>query len=264
MDSERRKWLEQALDAAFGGESDPNKLMIKAVSEVKEGKVSAGLDILDYTSDFPDCAENVEKVGALAVIIGLITSEDPLIARRALEVLNMYLPNNARIQLAAALKYECLPAIKRSLERYYDNGEVLHLCLSVMGSLIRNVAPLEASFIREGNVQSLVGYAKTISDMKSLQKIVGIISSLSTNNDLSNLEDEVHSLTVYVYENHGTFDSQDIQFWEVASRLSQIGKCGSVCTAMFESRRRWIKSLSESSQCDFSLELETLEQIRDL
>ena len=198
MDPERRQWLEKALEAAYDGQEDPNKLMMKAVDEIKEGRISAGLDYLDYTSDFPDCAENVETVGALAVLVGLISGEDHLVVRRSLEVLNMYLPNNPRIQLSAALRYECLPALKSALQRYQNNNDIQHLCLSVMGSLVRNVAPLEASFIRDGNVRFIISSARATRDMKTIQKVVGIVSSLGNANDLKSVEDDVATLIKFI------------------------------------------------------------------
>jgi hypothetical protein len=259
MDPERRKWLETALESAFGGQEDPNKLMMKAVGEIKDGKISAGLDYLEYTSDFPDCAENVEKVGALAVLVGLISSDDPLVVRRSLEVLNMYLPNNPRVQLSAALKYECLPAVKSAFERHIEDVEVLHMSLSVMGSLIRNVVPLEASFIRERNVQSLIDYARKTTNMKSLQKIVSIVSSLTDHKAMNELEDDIYSLVQYIYGNHmQKFRPDDIQFWEVASRLSQFGQCRVVCKDLFDIRISWIQALDTDSQSDYSSELEML------
>jgi hypothetical protein len=233
------------------------------VDEIQEGRISTGLDYLDFTSDFPDCAENVEKVGALAVLVGLISSEDSLVVRRSLEVLNMYLPNNPRIQLSAALRYECLPALKSALKRHETNNDITHLCFSVMGSLIRNVAPLEGSFIREGYVSYIVRIAESTSDMKTIQKVISIVSSLANANDLKSTEAQLKAFVLHIYGNHGTsFTPHDIQFWELASRLSLICDFGTSCRDIFLIRKTWIQSQVKEVQNEYSTELEVLNALQ--
>jgi hypothetical protein len=128
-----------------------------------------------------------------------------------------------------------------------------------MGSLVRNVAPLEASFIRDGNVRFIISSARATPDMKTIQKVVGIVSSLGNANDVKSVEDDVATLIKFIYENHGVLFPHDaIQFWELASRLSSICRFGITCKDLFDIRRSWILSQSKESQEDYSVEIEQL------
>lgn len=259
MDSERREWLEKALKAAFDGVEDPFKLMHKAVKEITDGRASAGLDLLDYTSDFPDCAEELDKVGALAVVLNLVKESDEHIVRRALEVLNMYLPNNPRVQLAAQLKYNALEVLKSAISRFSGNDEVIHSSLSAIGSLIRNVESLEKGFVRDKNIEFLVQIALESNIEHTVQKCVGILCFLYEKHELQSHIRELEKLAQSVYSRRGTvFGHESIQFWEIAARMSNIRGLSPTCLGLLKQRLEWIMARPKAERDDLSEEVRIL------
>jgi|LauGreDrversion4_2_1035121.scaffolds.fasta_scaffold33523_2 hypothetical protein len=259
MDGERRNWLENALKAAFDGVEDPFKLMHKAVNEILDGKISAGLDLLDYTSDFPDCADELDKIGALVVLLNLVKSSDENVVRRALEVLNMYLPNNQRVQLAAQLKYHALEIFKAVGSRFRGNDEVIHSSLSAIGSLIRNVDSLEKDFVRENNISFLVDAALESNFEQTVQKSVGIVCFLYDRHDLSSNLIEIENLARSIYSRRGTiFKDDSIQFWEIAARLSHVRGISPSISEMFRQRLAWIMARRVTERNDYSEEFQIL------
>jgi hypothetical protein len=262
MNAERREWLEKALTSAFDGVEDPFKLMHKAKQEIAEGKISAGLDLLDYTSDFPDCAAEFDKVGTLSAVISLVNSPDPLVVRRALEVLNLYLPNNADVQLAAGSKYDALSIFKTALTRFRSDDEIVHSALSSIGSLIRNAESLEKGFIRENNIDFIAEVAIDSIVEHTVQKVIGIVCHLSERHDLSLHISAIENLTRIVYSRRGgAFLNENVQFWEIAAKLSQIPSLSSDCFVLFRGRLQWLEGLSADAKEDFNEEIRILSSI---
>lgn len=260
MSEERRHWLEKALNATFDGQEDPNKVIKKAVVEMSEGRISAGLDLLDYASDFPDCAENFDQLGALGPLVRLVGSSDINIVRRALEVLTMYLPNNPKVQLAAALRQDCLTFLKGAIARYSQDPVTVHFSLSAMGSLVRNVASLENSFIMTGGVEYLCTLGFNSTDNKIVQKIAAILSSLMQGNDLSERKGQIESFVVNTFKSP-SFPKDNIQFWEVMSSLGMSLQGNSSIQSALKDRKQWIMTLPAGEEGDFKSELETLSSI---
>lgn len=260
MSEERRQWLEKALTAAFDGQEDPNKVIKKAVVEMSEGRVSAGLDLLDYASDFPDCAENVDKLGALGPLVRLVGSNDINIVTRALEVLTMYLPNNPKVQLGAALRHDCLTFLKGAIASFSHDPVTVHFSLSAMGSLVRNVASLENSFIRDGGVEYLCALGLKCTDSKIVQKIAAIISCLMQSNDLSKREGQIESLVLHTFQS-SYFQKDNIQFWEIMSSLGMSLRGNSSIRSALADRKQWILTLPAGDKEDYMSELEALSSI---
>jgi hypothetical protein len=236
--------------------------MHKAKQEIAEGKISAGLDLLDYTSDFPDCAAEFDKVGTLSAVIKLVNSLDPLVVRRALEVLNLYLPNNPDVQLAAGSKYDALSIFKTALTRFRSDDEIVHSALSSIGSLIRNAEPLEKGFIRENNIDFIVEVAIGSIVEHTVQKVIGIVCHLSERHDLSLHISAIENLTRVVYSRRGSaFLNENVQFWEIAAKLSQIPSLCSDCFVLFRGRLQWLEDLSADAKQDFNEEIRILSSI---
>lgn len=235
MDHERRQWLEQALDSAFGGQEDPNKMMKKAVEEIHEGRISSGLDMLDYGSDMLECAENVDKVGALVVLIDLIKSSSSDVVVRSLNILSLYLSNNPRVQIAAAIKYELMIKLRETLSISLEDRSVTHAILSAFGALVRNVEVLENSFIRDKYIDALVSLAVETDDIVIVQKVVSLVASLGERHGQEVLP-FARALIERVHSVKGEFDPSSIQFWEIASRLLFIEGVGREYSHLVKSR----------------------------
>ena len=218
LDPERREWLERALQSAYGGGESPQKIMTKAIDEISEGRVSAGLDLLDYVSDFPDCAEDIDKRGALKPLIALISSPESGVIIRALEVLTLYLPNNPRVQLAAALRYEMMQKLRICIRTHATEPTVIHSGLSVMGATIRNVVPLENSFVKDGGCEFIVEIGSTSNDKSVVQKVCSILVSLKERHSLTENSDSISKMLERIYSSD-IFDRSDIQFWEIIASL---------------------------------------------
>lgn len=258
MNGERRSWLEKALHSAFDGQEDPNNVIKKGAEEILAGRVSAGLDMLDYTSDFLDCADNIELLGALGPLISVLDSEDPHAVKRALEVLTMYLPNNPRIQIAAQVKHNSFDRIRQAVNRHMHDRIVVQLSMAVLGSLIRNVGTLEASFVREGGVEYLLDvFSGYMEDTRVIQKIVGTLSTLIEGRDLSRyFTDFVARLTaIYI---SGAYPKDDIQFWEVMAIFAIKLRTLTGSPIPTEVRLCWISSLTDTDQDEYRTELEIL------
>ena len=259
MDAERRRWLEKALTAAFDGVEDPFKLMQKAVSEISSGKVSTGLDLLDYTSDFPDCAQELDKLGALLAVLELVKSDDSLVVRRSLEVLNLYLPNNPPVQIASQVKYGALDLFKGVIGRFQRNDDVVHSALSTMGSLIRNVDFLEKGFLQEENLKLLVQIAELSDIEHTVQKAVSIMCHLSERHDTSRFAGLIERITIAVYSRRGSaFANDNVQFWEIAAKLKQIPGSTETCQSLFRQRLEWLLDLGDASREIYAEEIRIL------
>eukprot|EP00913_Durusdinium_trenchii_P009266 g8707.t1 len=82
MTEEDRKFLEKAMEEAFGQiedphERDPNKVMTEArdqlVSEARsEESITTALEVIDRCCDDPDCARNAEKLDVLQPLLDLL------------------------------------------------------------------------------------------------------------------------------------------------------------------------------------------------
>lgn len=260
MDEERKKWLETALNSAFGGQEDPNQVMKKAVQEISEGRVSAGLDLLDYASDFLDCAENFGKIGGLECVINLLKDENPELVKRAMEILTAYLPNNARLQLEASLKHDCLNQLKMVITSHPMNRETVAGAVSVIGSLIRNVTVLESSFIRDGGVEFLSELVTTDSDQRLTLKIVSLFFFLASRHDLTSKASIFNGNIRSIYTSE-SIDQTDIQFWETVSNfisLVNISKDTGICISK---RIQWVSSLEAEAAADYNEEIAMLRLI---
>lgn len=225
LDTERRRWLEAALSSSYESGESPPKIMAKAIEEISEGRISAGLDLLDYVSDFSDCAEEIDKRGGLEVLISLISSTDVRVVVRALGVLTLYLPNNPRIQLAASLRHDIVGKLKLAIVAHSDEISVIHSAISVMGATIRNVVPLENAFVKEGGCTFIVDIAMQSTDISVVQKVCTIITSLSERNSLADNSERISNLIERIYGS-GLFDPKDIQFWEIAASLWRAASFG--------------------------------------
>jgi hypothetical protein len=252
LDPERREWLEKALNAAFGGGETPQKVMAKGIEEIAQGRTSAGLDLLDYASDFPDCAEDLDKRGALQPLVSLISSSDSRVVVRALEVLTLYLPNNPRVQLAAALKYEIVAKLKECIIQRPTDIAVIHSAVSVMGSTIRNVVSLENSFIKEGGCEFIIQLGSNLSDKAVVQKVCAIASSLSERHSLSEKSMMISLLLEKIYSSE-LFERCDIQFWEIVASLSKSFSRDERLSPLITQRLEWI-----GDQTDHAVERDIL------
>lgn len=260
MNPERRAWLETALNSAFKGQQDPNEVMKKAVLEIQAGNFSTGLDLLDHVSDFPDCAINVEVLGALRELVSLITANDAAVVIRALEILGLYLPNNPKIQLSAALKHDCMKSLKASIQQHATNPIVIHGCVSIIGALVRNVAPLERSFIREDGINFLIGICLTYTDAVISRRVCSILASLGQRNDLKAFGTQIDKLLAHIYGN-GELPLDNIQLWESVASLVVVTDINDTTLALVKRRIAWIKSLQGNGSNDYEAEIETLQHI---
>ena len=256
MDAERRKWLEAALSSTSEGVEDPNKIMERAVQEIRSGKASVGLDLLDFTSDFPDCAENFGKVHAMECVIKLVESENPDVVKRALEVLALYLPNNPSLQ-AHASGIGCMESLRLTIKFHSGNEEVLVAAISAMGSLIRNAATLEADFIANEGIQylgSLVAQAKSV---RMKQKIISLLLFLSQGHDLSSHAGLFNGIIRDIYST-GDVEAANVQFWEIVSAFVAQVRLESATVTCVSARKSWLTRLDKDSQECHSIELSNL------
>jgi hypothetical protein len=258
IDQDRREWLEKALNSAFDGQEDPNKIMKQAVVEIQEGRLSTGLDLLEHVSDNLDCAENLDSLGALKPLVDLLSNPDQKIVQRSLEVLNLYLPNNPKIQLIAATNHGCLDALKTTIEAHRTNNLVISLGISTIGNLLRNVIPLENSFLKDRGLRYTCEIVLTSFTPSVVKRSCNLMASLIRRHTISSSDvDVIRQLLVRVYETE-FFDKFDIQLFEnVANLAGAVGMSDSLRQAVAE-RVQWIKSLETESQSEFNVELECL------
>jgi hypothetical protein len=257
MDSDRRLWLEKALNAAFDGGEDPNQIMRKAVAEIQDGRISVGLDMLDHVSDFPDCAENIDTIGALMELINLLKSEDRNVVKRTCEVLNYYLPNNPKIQLSAAVKYNCISNLKSCLEERAQDNELISSFLSVLANVIRNVTPLENGFIREGGISFVSYIVRSRLTVGSVQKVCGLLLSLSQRHDLSSHKKEMEDMLFFVY-NSDALPKDNVQVFETLAGLVAWLGASDILRDAIRIRLGWIESLDLTQQEQFTGERDLL------
>ena len=257
MDLERRAWLEKALNTAFQGGEDPNQIMKKAVTEIQEGRVSVGLDMLDHVSDFPDCAENLDKLGALKELVQLLRHSDTNVIKRTCEVLGLYLPNNPKIQMAAAINYACLDVLKESISKHVDDPEVTTCYIAVVCGLIRNVTALENSFLADDGVNFMCSTCLKSLTAGSVQKVCGLLLSLNQRHDLLTQRQTITELLCTVYVSP-TLYMKNIQLFETVANLASGFVAIDAIQCVLSERRTWIESLPLESRSDFANELDVI------
>jgi hypothetical protein len=254
MDPERRAWLEKALNTAFEGTEDPNKIMARAVVELQEGRLSAGFDMLEHVSDFPDCVENIDILGALKEVVSLLNSHDGLVVKRSAEILNMYLPNNPKIQIAAEVKYGCLKALRTAVQANSSDKQILSACLSATANLVRNVETLENNFIKNDGVKLFCDSCRENMTPSIVQKVCGLLYSIGQRHDLSAHGQCIQDLILAIYLNP-TLAKTSIQMFETVANLASLQTLSADLREALLDRRRWIQSLTSEGKTDFEPEL---------
>lgn len=198
LSEEDRKFLEGAMEQAFGQIEDPNKVMEEAVTQLRDDSrtnesVLTALEVIDRCCDDPDCARNCERLGAVQAILDMLkeSSEkgflgaEAEVCRRSAEILALLCANNPVIQQAAAKRgaVELLTTVVTS-EAASASGassEPRLKCLRALSAVVRGEESLETAFIeKHDGVALLVSALKPgeTSGLKLREKAAQMASGL--------------------------------------------------------------------------------------
>jgi len=184
LSDEDRKFLEAAMEEAFGQIEDPNQVMKEAINQIKSEErtpesITTALEIIDRCCDDPDCARNVEKLGGIQTILDLLQTHDGSIRHRALEILALLLSNNPSMQ-EFAFKRGALDILMKLVKNAPEGSEDKMKSLRTLVSLLRQAAEQEEDFIRRrGGLSLLISCLQPKELSKTREKAASFLQSLA-------------------------------------------------------------------------------------
>jgi len=183
MTDEDRKFLEQAMEDAFGKIEDPNKIMAEATAKLKatdrtDQSIITALEVIDKCCDDPDCARNVEKLDGLQPLLDLLSTHTDAICNRALEILALLFANNPKIQEAGARR----GALEIFLRLVHESGagsETKSKAFRALVALLRQEQALEQLFVKEKDGVNVVISCLAPSDLRLCEKAASFARTLT-------------------------------------------------------------------------------------
>lgn len=161
MSAERLQFLEAAMKEAMGEFADPNEVVRKAVKTIQEPEatdadVLRSLNIIHgCIEDAPEISRDLDRLGALEVVVSKISASNSDISETALRILQFTLLNNREIQMKA-WKYGCLGLVLSNME---ENSSAR---FSVISALVRNEKQLEVDFLAQNGREVLLSGLSSI------------------------------------------------------------------------------------------------------
>eukprot|EP00929_Paragymnodinium_shiwhaense_P037231 TRINITY_DN19875_c0_g4_i1.p1 TRINITY_DN19875_c0_g4~~TRINITY_DN19875_c0_g4_i1.p1 ORF type:complete len:312 (+),score=119.76 TRINITY_DN19875_c0_g4_i1:87-1022(+) len=183
LSDEDRKFLETAMEEAFGQIEDPNKIMWEACQQIQaadrtEASIITALEVIDRCCDDVDVARNAEKLGAIQLMIDLVGSHQGQIQIRSLEILALLFSNNPLLQ-EAGMKRGAMPLFLEKIRSSPSGSEVRGKSFRTLAALIRKNTPFEEKFLREeGGLEVLLLCMGALETAQCREKATVFLTSL--------------------------------------------------------------------------------------
>lgn len=184
MTDEDRKFLEKALEEAFGQIEDPNKVMQEAIEEIKseertDATITTALEVIDRCCDDPDCARNAELLGGIQTLMDLLTTHQGDIQVRSLEILALLFSNNQPLQ-EVGMRRGALPLLARIIREAPKGSDGRLKAFRTLVALVRPLEALEKAFLEEHDgVALLVDLLDRGEDSRAREKAASFVRSLA-------------------------------------------------------------------------------------
>jgi hypothetical protein len=153
MTDEDRKFLEKAMEEAFGKIEDPNKIFQGAIEQIKSAdrtdeSITTALEIIDRCCDDPDVARNVEKLDGMQPLLDLAVSpsHQGAIHLRTLEILVLLWSNNPAIQ-EVGMKRGGMRKLLGLIQNAPQGSEERAKAFAALVALMRQVETFEVEFL---------------------------------------------------------------------------------------------------------------------
>lgn len=266
MTEEDRRFLEKAMEEAFGKIVDPNEVMREAINQVKaenrtDESIITALEIIDRCCDDPDCARNAEKLDGLQPMIDLLKTHSGSIRIRALEILALFFSNNPHIQ-EVGMRRGAMAAFLQLFKDCPAGSEERSKAFRSLVALVRQVQPYEETFLRkEDGVAIIVSCLSREEDPRTREKAASFVRSLAGDGRL--LAEDVAPLAKAVAPLFEDIDQQNIQYRETMSSCAlelvhaHPSQCPAELKAAVEAR---IPQLQGASEQDSEHELASLKE----
>jgi len=255
MTDEDRKFLEKALEEAFGKIEDPNKMMQEAVQQIQspdrnDTSIITALEVIDKCCDDLDCARNVDKLGGIQTLLDLCDSHGGGIRIRTLEILALLFANNIKIQ-EVGIKRGALQLFVRMIKSAKKGSDERGKALRALVSLIRSIEAFEVAFLRQENgVALILECLDPEEDPSTREKAASFVRSLADDERLEAADVEKVSNRVAALYNKN-LENETLQYREILASCASVLAC--VCA----------DQVSEELQNAISQRLEQLEEAND-
>jgi hypothetical protein len=219
MTDEDKKFLEQALEDAFGKVEDPNKVMAQAIEQIKspertDASVITALEVIDKCCDDTDCARNCEKLDGIQCMLDLTESHTGVICARALEILALLFSNNPNIQQAGGRRGG-IERFTKLVKESPPGSEIRSKAFRALVALVRSEAALEERLMKEQDGISVILLCIDVKDYRLCEKAASFVRSLACDRRLK--PEEVGSLLESMTPLMQTIGSGQIQYRETLS-----------------------------------------------
>jgi hypothetical protein len=182
MTDEDRKFLQKAMEDAFGKIEDPNQVMAEAIKQIKasdrsDESIITALEIIDRSCDDPDCARNCEKLDGIQPLLDLLSSHSGSIRDRTLEILALLFSNNPNIQEAGGRR-GAMDIFLRLVRDSPAGSETRSKAFRALVSLVRQMKPFEEMLLAEkGGIGVIISCADQ-KDLRLCEKVSSFARSL--------------------------------------------------------------------------------------
>jgi hypothetical protein len=262
MTEENKKFLEAALEEAFGKVEDPNKVMAQAIEQIKspdrtDASIITALEVIDKCCDDTDCARNCEKLDGIQCMLDVTESHpEGVICARALEILALLFSNNPAIQKAGGRRGG-IERFTRLVREAPAGSEVRSKAFRALVALVRSEPELEEKLMKEQDGISVILLCINVKDIRLCEKTASFVRSLSCDGRLK--PEDIFALLESMTPLMQDIGSGEIQYRETLSscvaELLARGDLGSqAMKAAVQTRLDALKALdnSEDTQAERS------------
>jgi len=270
MSDEDRKFLEQAMEEAFGKVEDPNKVFMEAIAQIKSEdrtneSMATALEVMDRLCDDPDVARNVEKLDGLQALLDMVVSVEGSVRIRGLEILALLFSNNPNIQ-EAGIKRGAMGIFLKLTREAEKASDERSKAFRALIALVRSLVAHETTLLRsEGGVALLAELLDPDEDPRTREKAANFITSMACNGESLKKED-VNKFAVIVAPLLVSAGEQNVQYREVmascALELARLARtsCPPALAEAAEARLAAAKASAEKEEGDNGQEEDALQE----
>jgi len=219
MTDEDRKFLEAAMEEAFGKVEDPNKVMKEAIEHIKspdrtDVSIITALEVIDKCCDDVDCARNVEKLDGIQCMLDVTDSHTGAICDRALEILALLFANNPNIQEAGSRR-GAMENFIRLVREAPAGSETRSKAFRALVALVRSNGQLEEKLMKERDGISVIVLCIDATDIRLCEKTASFVRTLAPDGHLKS--EDVGCLFSVMTPLMQNISSGEIQYRETLS-----------------------------------------------
>lgn len=220
MSEEDRRFLEQAMEEAFGHIEDPNQVMAEAGDQLRsttrtEESVSTALEVIDRCCDDPDCARNADKLDVLQALLDLVPIYSGSIRNRTFEILALLFSNNPNIQ-AAGMKRGSMNLCLQIAQESQVGSDDRSKSFRALVALVRNVEEFEKLLLEQEAARELLLACLSSEELPGTrEKATSFLRSLAESGSLK--PENVAPLIGAISKLFGHLEDTGIQYKETLS-----------------------------------------------